>query len=49
MTTVEGQHDVRAKGEAPEATLRAISEFYQRLFRDHREGLLTAQAAELGQ
>jgi pimeloyl-ACP methyl ester carboxylesterase len=35
--------------EAPEATLRAISEFYQRLFRDHREGILTAQGAELGQ
>jgi pimeloyl-ACP methyl ester carboxylesterase len=34
--------------EAPEATLRAISEFYQRLFGDHREGVLTAQAAELG-
>jgi len=35
--------------EAPEATLRAISEFYQRLFRDHREGVSTTQAAELGQ
>ena len=35
--------------EALEATLRAISELYQRLFSDHREGVVTTQAAELGQ
>jgi pimeloyl-ACP methyl ester carboxylesterase len=34
--------------EAPAATLQAIAAFCQRLFRDHREGVIAAQAAELG-
>jgi pimeloyl-ACP methyl ester carboxylesterase len=33
--------------EAPAATLQAIAAFCQRLFRDHREGVIAAQPAEL--
>jgi len=32
--------------EAPEATLRAVADFCNRLFRDHREGVLAAHPAE---
>jgi pimeloyl-ACP methyl ester carboxylesterase len=32
--------------EAPEATLRAIVEFFNRLFRDHEEGFVASRAAE---
>jgi pimeloyl-ACP methyl ester carboxylesterase len=32
--------------EAPEATLRAVADFCNRLFRDHREGVLAAHTAE---
>jgi pimeloyl-ACP methyl ester carboxylesterase len=34
--------------ESPAATLQAIAAFCQRLFRDHCEGVIAAQAAELG-
>ena len=32
--------------EAPEATLRAVADFCNRLFRDHQEGAIAAHAAE---
>ena len=32
--------------EAPEATLRAVADFCNRLFRDHHEGAIAAHAAE---
>jgi pimeloyl-ACP methyl ester carboxylesterase len=34
--------------DAPEATLRAVADFCNRLFRDHQEGAVVAHAAETG-